>query len=505
MLDPVIQDRHKIVFYVNRVRHELEGKEAFMTLAEFVRYQLSLTGTKIVCAEGDCGACTVLLGNIHEADQKQKGELNYKAVNACIIPLYLLDCHHVITVEGLSDQGKLHPVQSAMIQHHGAQCGYCTPGFICAMAAYAEDSLVTGKPLTRKKASNFLTGNLCRCTGYEPILNAAENLELEGMRSLQEIYHDENRNEEFRRLSQIPVRSISSVKSSEPNGTGELTLHLPVAMNHALALKQKNPKLRIIAGSTDIGVFVNKGKMSAEQVMSLYHIPDLYKVQVSPDQIWVGARVTLTQLEKILENEIPEKARLLRIFASPQIKNQGTLIGNIVNGSPIGDTIPYLMISAARVEIAGITGIRQSAITEFYQGYKKFDLKAEEIVTGVTIPLPAFGTQVRLYKVSLRKDLDISAVTFAGSIKVSDGRCANICLAYGGVGPTVMRMFALEDELRGKIFERKLFEDAADQMVRWMTPLSDLRGSKEYRLLLCRNLLLKFYDEVKLKFPEQKV
>jgi len=212
--------------------------------------------------------------------------------------------------------------------------------------------------------------------------------------------------------------------------------------------------------------------------------------------VWVGARVTLTQLEKVLEQGLPEVARLLRIFASPQIKNQGTLIGNVVNGSPIGDTIPYLMISGARVELASSSGVRQSPMGQFYQGYKKLDLKPEEIVTGVVIPLPDAETRVRLYKVSLRKDLDISAVTFAGSLKVSGGLISHISLAYGGVGPLVMRMTSLESELRGKPFERSVFEKAANQMTHWMTPLSDLRGSKEYRLLVCRNLLLRFHDEI---------
>jgi xanthine dehydrogenase small subunit len=206
--------------------------------------------------------------------------------------------------------------------------------------------------------------------------------------------------------------------------------------------------------------------------------------------------VNLTQLEKVLEKALPEKARLLRVFASPQIKNQGTLVGNIVNGSPIADTIPYLMISDATVEIAGPAGVRQSAMTQFYRGYKKFDLQDEEIVTGVTIPLPPLGTQIRLYKVSLRKDLDISAVTFAGSIKLEAGQISEISLSYGGVGSTVMRMTALEDELRGKVFERVVFEKAAAQLGRWLVPLSDLRGSKEYRMLVCQNLLLKFYDGV---------
>ena len=491
--------RSHVVFYVNQKRHQLSGNEVFQTFAEFVRYQMGLTGTKIVCAEGDCGACTVLVGSIHEAQNGSSEKLIYKAVNSCIIPLYLLDCHHIITVEGIQNESKLHPVQEAMIEHQGAQCGYCTPGFICALAACTEDVILNHEDkITEKKAANFLTGNLCRCTGYKPILDAATHINLKQIVSFQDRYHNPERNEELRQLSRVPAKLC----------IGENTVYLPTSLKSALEIKQNNPEARLIAGSTDIGVLVNKGKTTTPSVLSLQHLSELYQIKEDSREIWIGARVTLNQFENYIEDKIPEKARMMRIFASPQIKNQGTLIGNVVNGSPIGDTLPYLMVAPATLQIANREAHRELPITEFYLGYKKLNLKSDELVTGIKIPQPHKNDKnnksekLKLYKVSLRKDLDISAVTFAGAIGFDMktvgqvDTISTVRLSFGGVGPIVLRMSEMEEELLGKPFIRSLFESLGDRISQFIKPQSDLRASREYRLLLCRNLLLKFYDEV---------
>lgn len=464
----------------------IEGEKAFIPLASFLRNEEALTGTKIVCAEGDCGACTVLLAKDVGAD----GKLSFKAVNSCILPLYLINGAQVVTVEGIGKNSgmdiELHEVQRSMVDCNGAQCGYCTPGFICAMAGMAEKFKSENKKITEKNAKNYLTGNLCRCTGYQPIINAMTSVDLQKVELLKDKFHSPDWLEQMKKIKTKTVEMKFSDK----------TLFLPTKLSEALNAKSVDNNLRLVAGSTDIGVVVNKGKLSTPKAMALYHVEELGKIFHDDKYIVVGATVTLTEFEEYVEAHIPEMAKILHIFASPQIKNQATLIGNVVNASPIADTIPFLMVSDAIVELQSEKGTRDVVLKDFYIGYKKLNIDPSEIVTRIKIPVLAKNEKTRLYKVSMRKDLDISAVTFAARIVFDGKKMIQVRIALGGVAATVIRLTDLEKLLTGKDFAEGLFETAALSLDQVINPLSDLRASKEYRMLVARNYFKKFATEM---------
>jgi len=476
----------KITTRINDQLIVIEGDKAFMPLGSFLRNEESLTGTKIVCAEGDCGACTVLLAN----DVGPDGKLSFKAVNSCILPLYLIDGAQVVTVEGIGKQVgmnvELHEVQQKMIDCNGAQCGYCTPGFICAMAGMAEKFKSENKTITEKNAKNYLTGNLCRCTGYGPIVDAMTSVNLDKTQLLKDRYHSPEWIKEMKTIKSTSVEMKFSDKS----------IFLPAKLSEALAAKANDGDIRLVAGSTDLGVVVNKGKLSTPKAMALYHIDELRKISHDDKFITVGATVTLTEFEEYIESHFPEMAKLLHIFASPQIKNQATLIGNVVNASPIADTIPFLVVSDAVVEVQSSTGTRDIVLKDFYLGYKKLDINASEIVTRIKIPVLAKNEVTRLYKVSMRKDLDISAVTFAARVVLDGKKMTSVRLALGGVAATVGRLTDIEAKLTGQDFSEKIFTDAAETLNQYIKPLSDLRASSEYRMLVSKNYFKKFAKEI---------
>ena len=477
---------NKITTKINDQRLEIEGEKAFMTLGSYLRNEESLTGTKIVCAEGDCGACTVLIANEVGPD----GKLTFKAVNSCIIPLYLINGAQVVTVEGVGkSEGMnidLHQVQEKMVDCNGAQCGYCTPGFICAMAGAVEKFKEKNCAITEKNAKNYLTGNLCRCTGYQSIIEALTSVDVKKAESLKERYHCPAWLSEMKNISSTSVEMKFDDKS----------IFLPSGLPEALAAKKADSEIRLVAGSTDIGVVVNKGKLSTPKTMALYHIPELKKITSDERFITVGATVTLTEFEEYVEGYFPGMSHLLHIFASPQIKNQGTVVGNMVNASPIADTIPFLMVSDAIVVLESSKGVREVVLKDFYIGYKKINIDASEIVTRIKIPLFTENEKARLYKVSMRKDLDISAVTFAARIVFDGKKMKEVKIALGGVAAIVLRMSDIEKNLTGKDFSEQLFLDAAQSLDQYIKPLSDLRASKEYRMLVAGNFFKKFAREV---------
>lgn len=459
-----------------------------MTVAEYLRYKKGLTGTKVVCSEGDCGACTILVSRM------QNGKLGpYKAINSCISFMYLLDQSHLITVEGLKKNNELHPVQKAMVENHGAQCGFCTPGFICAMASLTEDAKKENFSLEEKKVKNYLTGNLCRCTGYDSIIKSGCSVNLSSVPELGSFYDDARIEKE-----------LSTVKGSVRLVHGEKSIFLPATVDEAvLEKKEKSP--RLAAGGTDLGVVYNKGKLKLTDVMSLNNISSLYTVEETGTHIVVGARASLDELEKKTAKVFPEFSRNLHVFASPQIKNSGTLIGNMVNASPIGDTIPFLRVAEAEVVLRSVQGERVVNINTFYKGgYKELDLRADEIVTHVRIPKTQH--HYKLYKISGRKDLDISTVTMAMRYSLKNNILEDFSLAIGGVGATVLRMTQIEAKATGQYFNQALFKRLASEVRSSIKPLSDVRGSADFRLTLSHNLLLKFCDEVmrenKISFQE---
>ncbi|HEV8660486.1 MAG TPA: FAD binding domain-containing protein [Thermoanaerobaculia bacterium] len=463
--------RDSVVFYLNGQRQTISADDALQSLSRYLRYDLRATGTKIVCEEGDCGACTVLIG------RRENGVLRYRPINSCIMFLFQLDCTHVVSVEGLSSHG-LTPVQEAMVRCHGAQCGYCTPGFIMAMAAMYERP--RSSVLGPREVRAALTGNLCRCTGYEPIIKAA--CEVQNQPTIEDLYPSNEMLGEFAAIECEPLRAGNFFK--------------PVALKDAIEFKAANPKCVIVQGATDFGVWCNKRGFTPDAVLSLDGIDGLGELSVQGGQLRVGGRVSLTQLEEFVRDKVPELAQVLDRFGSPQIKNAGTLAGNIANASPIADTLPFLYVTDAHLELNGRAGTRTVPITSFYRGYKTLDLAADEIITRIVIPLPSRGDTLRLYKISKRSHLDISSFTAAMLMRRAGDRIDAIRIAYGGVGPMVLRLPRTESFLAGKSFSLDTLEDAGAIAKEEITPITDVRGSRDFRLQLAENVLRKFYYDV---------
>jgi Xanthine dehydrogenase, iron-sulfur cluster and FAD-binding subunit A len=476
--------RDHILIHINGKPHRIEGDAAFDTLANYLRQDVGATGTKIVCEEGDCGACTVLTRRTAGAD--------YRPVNSCILNLAQLDGSSIVTVEGLCEtktvsrgdaearreeaflhifapprERALHPVQEAMVQCHGAQCGYCTPGFVMAMAGMFERC----DRVDEKQVRDGLTGNLCRCTGYEPIIKAALSVDASGIAKMRERY------------------------PSLPDASDTVTVGnfcAPATLGEAIAFKREHPGCTIVQGGTDVGVWVNKRNYKAPAMLSLAKIGSLNELREEDGVIVAGANATLADFETFIADRIPELARILAVFGSPQIKNAGTLVGNIANGSPIGDTLPYLFVSDATLELNG--GARTVPVDRFYLGYRKFDLNPDEIITRVRIPI--VRDTLKLYKVSRRKDLDISAFTAAIRLVMNGDNIERATIAYGGVAPTVIRLPRTEAFLAGKSATLETFEHAGRIARDEIKPISDVRGSADYRLQLAENIMAKFWYEV---------
>jgi len=453
--------RDTIVLHVNGREHQVRGRAAFATLSNWLRYDEGATGTKIVCEEGDCGACSVLVRRSTEED--------FRVVNSCIQAMHQLDGASVVTVEGLANDGALHGVQEAMVTHHGAQCGYCTPGFVVAMAALFEKNDRVDEQTVR----GGLTGNLCRCTGYESIIKSALAVDGSAEPRLKERYP--------------AVPTVDDAVQID-------RFFAPTTIEDAARFKAANPGCTIVQGGTDVGVWVNKRHYVAPAILSLQKIRALDGVREEDGVIVAGANATLAEFERFVETRIPELFRILNIFGSPQIRNAGTLTGNIANGSPIADTLPYLFVSDAELELTGTEGPRRVRVSQFYRGYKQFDLRPDEIITRVFVPI--VHDTLRLCKVSRRRDLDISAFTAAFLLTLDRGAIASARIAYGGVGPVVLRLPKTEAFLIGKPATLATFEAAGPIARAEIAPISDVRGSRDYRLQLAENVLCKVFYEV---------
>jgi xanthine dehydrogenase small subunit len=495
------QSRDFIFLYVNGREHKVKDSQAFMTLADWLRYAQGLCGTKIVCAEGDCGACSVLVGSTtpaaSSADSTGSTGFTYRPINACIQKMYQLDLRHVVTVEGLTPEAGLSPVQQAMVDCHGAQCGYCTPGFVVALSAFFNDR----KSVCRQSVKDALTGNLCRCTGYESIIASAIACEQDKVQSLEERYPSPPMAEKFDALRSQPVRIDLE---ADLEGT---SVFIPHNLEAAVQFKRSHTSVVIISGGTDVCVNMNKRDFRPRYVMSTGNLHGLDELKITKDEIIVGCRVTLETLADGLRSVVPEFYDILYVFGAPQIRYAGTLAGNIANGSPIADTLPFLFVMEAEVEVTGTHGQRRIPICSLYTGYKTLDMNPDEIITRIFIPRPKDGEHLRLYKISKREQLDISSFACAfliaeesaktsrtGTEPSTTGSSFSIKYArvsFGGVAPVVLRMTETESFLQGKPATMATFEAASEIALKQIAPISDVRGSSDFRNQLARNIFLK--------------
>lgn len=467
--------RDKIRFFLNGRLTEVGGDDVFLTLSDFLRRRAGQTGTKVVCAEGDCGSCTVLVG-------RPVGEsIRYSAVCSCIQLLLQLDAVHIVTVEGLSDGNGLNPIQQSMVTCQGTQCGFCTPGFVVSLYGLMCD----GGCSSAEQVRRGLTGNLCRCTGYDSIVKAALATDRTELKSINALYPPDQMLAELTTAAQEQVRI----------DTDSHRFYKPVTIEQAARFRAENPSCTVIAGGTDLGVVYNKRLREIPVALSLVAIPSLRQTQLDANAITLGAGVSLSDLTAVAAKHLPELARFMEYFGSPLIRNAGTIGGNLVTGSPIGDIIPAMIALDAQIELTGATFRRLIPIDEFFTGYRQTVCAADELLSAVRIPLLKETQTFRLYKVSRRKDLDISTFNAAILMRRTNGAIDDIRIAFGGVGPMVLRLARTESILRGQAPTFDLFQRAGEIARDEVTPISDVRGSAEYRRTLAANILSKFWHE----------
>jgi xanthine dehydrogenase small subunit len=464
-----------IAFHVNGTQVTVTGAPPTRTLLDWLREDRGLCGTKEGCNEGDCGACTVMVTDAQGA----------RALNACILFLPQLDGKAVRTVEGISGPGgALHPVQAAMVTHHGSQCGFCTPGFVVSMAV--------GHLQGRRDHDDVLAGNLCRCTGYAPIVRAAE--------AVADTPVPDWMTADAFTLAQISAGG-SSVVSPSVRGTAELGgadsppgAFRPTTTDEVAAWYLAHPTGTLIAGATDVGLWVTKQFRDLGDVAFLGGVDDLRQIDRDGDQLRVGAGVTITDLMAAVQGLHPSFAELLRRYSSVQVRNAATIGGNIANGSPIGDGPPALIALDAVLHLRRGDVRRDMALEDFFLEYRKQDRQPGEFVEGVSFP--ARAPALRCYKLSKRFDQDISAVCGCFNVTVEGGMVTAARLAFGGMADIPKRAVATEAALVGHPFGLARIAAAQAAMAGDFTPLSDMRASAEYRMRTAQNMLMRYFHDL---------
>jgi xanthine dehydrogenase small subunit len=452
------------------------------TVLNYLRSIGNHKGVKEGCAEGDCGACTVVT-----AERGQNGKLIYKAVDSCLLFLPMIHGKQLITVENLSQRnnGKiiLHPVQETMVNSFGTQCGYCTPGFIMSLFALYKNQ---AKP-TREIIKNSLSGNLCRCTGYQSILDAAA----EACNKKGEDHFTRNSKKTLELL-----KIINEDKSAIMIDTEKQTYFRPFTLDDALMLRKHYKNAIIINGATDIALKQTKKNELLSEIIDLSGIDELKIFDEEEDGIYFGVGMSLDNIKAICEKEFPALYDILNLFGSLQIRNLATIGGNIGSASPIGDTLPLLFAYKAKVILQSSKNKREVSIEDFIKGYRKTDLKSDELITSVFIPKPDKNVYIKSFKVSKRKDLDISTVSLTCRLVLEKDKIKEIILAYGGMAETTKRAKKAEEFLTGKSWNRKSIEDAMKILYNEFKPISDARSSDEFRRVISKNLLMKIFVDL---------
>src|SRR5437660_2512286 len=503
--------RRKTTATNGTVRFVLDGEvvavdhvDPTRTVLNFLREDLGRTGTKEGCAEGDCGACTVVLGELDGAG------VRFRAVNACIQFVPTLDGKELITVESLEHaNGALHPVQQAMVDCHGSQCGFCTPGFVMSLFALYKSA---SRP-SRTDINDAIAGNLCRCTGYRPIVEAAgrmyeygngtrkadENWMNCSFSSLTDRQPSRSERDMIERLRSIQRRDMLALT------TGNRLYFAPARVAELADIRVAHPQARILAGGTDVGLWVTKQHRDLDKVIYVGNVAELKQIALTDTHIEIGAAASLTDAFAALVGDYPEFDELFRRFASPPIRNAGTLGGNIANGSPIGDSMPALIALGTTLVLQKGPRTREVPLDEFYVGYQKTALEPGEFVLRIRVPKPDAAAHVRSYKISKRFDQDISAVCSGYRIAIEDGIVRSARVAYGGVAAIPKRAPACERALVGQPWNEDTVRAAMAALDRDYTPLTDMRASAAYRRLVTKNLLYRFWVETTGQYTATRV
>jgi xanthine dehydrogenase small subunit len=463
-------------FLLGHEPRELRGLDPNLTVLNWLRETLRLTGTKEGCAEGDCGACTVVLGEL-DGDR-----VRYRAVNACILFAPQLHGKQLITVEHLRrPDGSLHPVQQAMVECHGSQCGFCTPGFVMALFALYQSE----RTPSRRRILDMLAGNLCRCTGYRPIIDAASR-----MYELGEPDHFSER--EAQTIAQLQAWADGDRVAFAHCGKRYFA---PRRLDDLAALCEQSPGATLLAGGTDVALLVTKQRRDLDTLIYVGAVEELKRLGVTDTHLEIGAAVTYTDAMGAIAERWPDFGELIRRLGSVQIRNSGTIGGNIANGSPIGDSMPALIALGAELVLRKGAKRRVMPLEEFYLGYRQTALAPGEFLELIRVPLPRPGQQFRCYKIAKRFDQDISALLGAFRVRFDRDRAADVRIAYGGMAAIPRRARECERALRGRPWIEATVAQGRAALARELTPISDMRASAGYRLLAAQNLLSKFFAE----------
>jgi xanthine dehydrogenase small subunit len=479
----------------------LHGIAPYRTLLQVLREDLHLSGTKEGCRSGDCGACTVVL---EEPDGQ--GGTRIRAVNSCIHLAHAAHGRAVWTVQDLAaPNGQLHPVQEAMVKHHASQCGFCTPGFVMSLYALyrqrtdaARASGQPPQPISREEALHALSGNLCRCTGYRPILDAAQDML--------------NLSPQQAELESHSPKAIEPDLSCEP---AHASYQAPTTLAGLLQARAADPQAQLVAGCTDVGLWITKGLQTPSRVLDLTRVAELSTVTQEDGHLVIGAAVRLSDAFDALVARWPALAGWAERFAGMPVRNAGTLGGNVANGSPIGDSMPVLLALNTRLRLAHWDGgiqTRELLLSDFYRGYRQNVMTPTEVLTHIALPLPtnalhgpiaptASGEWLRAYKISKRYEDDISAVCLAIHLKLHQGRVQAACIGVGGVAATPVRALQTEAALTGQAWSADTAARAGAVLAAEFNPISDLRASAAYRRQVLAGLMQRAWVESQSSAP----
>ena len=477
------QTQQTIRFVLDGNVIEVDGVEPTKSVLNYLREDLRRTGTKEGCAEGDCGACTVVLAEI-DGDG-----VRTRTVNACLQFVPVLDGKALFTVESLRQaDGRLHPAQEAMVACHGSQCGFCTPGFVMSLwGLYVEHPPDAERPNDRQ-VRTALTGNLCRCTGYRPIIEAGQRMF--------DLPHAPFEREALR-------RNLLSIRREQPleySCQGQ-RFFAPRSLKQLFAFYARHPGATLLAGNTDVGLWVNKQLRDLGDIIYTGEVAELKTIVESESALRIGAAVTLEDAYAALARHYPELIEMWERFASPPIRNAGTLGGNVANGSPIGDSMPALIALGAQVILRNAEGARTMPLEDLYLGYQKKAMIPGEVVEAIEVPLPPANQRFRTYKISKRYDSDISAVCAAFALRLDGETVAECRIAFGGMAPTPKRAKHAEAALVGHLWTEAAAQAAGAVLAKDFAPLTDMRATADYRLRVAQNLLQRLYLETRTLNP----
>ena len=462
--------------YKNKIL-EIKNPDTNETILNYVRTKLKKTGTKEGCAEGGCGACTVVIGEL------EKNNIKYKAINSCIAFVPSLEGKQLILVEDLIFKNELHPVQKAMVNYHGSQCGFCTPGFVMSLFAMYKNFSSYKDEIIK----DSIQGNLCRCTGYRPIVEAAKSLNKDGKRD----FFAKDKKKTLKLLKKIKNRSIKIINDNKK-------YFAPKFINELNKILRSEPNSKLISGGTDVSLIVTKERKDLNSLIYLNSIDELNYIKENNRFIEVGASTPLIKFESFIKKYFPDFSEVLKRYGSVQIRNVCTIAGNIATASPIGDTLPMLLVLDSQIIVKGKNKTQILPINGFFTSYRKTKLKKGQFIHSIRIPFLKQNI-FKAYKISKRIDDDISSVCASFNIEINKDKIKKIRIAYGGMSSTPKRAFNCEKVLVNSNLSYKTISKAKKLLEKDFKPITDTRATQKYRMEVAKNLLEKCFSEVKQK------